>query len=195
VRRVRGGVLLHPLGKRALGPIGALELLGELEAQVLLHDAPQPQRALAQERRGDLRVEQVGHRQAGVAVQDAQVVVRVVEHGLHGGIFQEVRQRVQDAHRERVDQEVLLARGDLHQAHPVEEPVVACRLRVDRDQGKPAQPLYGGPEPFRGVDVFVFHLCRGKRRAKIALRAGRRKGGRLHRGTETKSSLCLCVSV
>ena len=107
-------------------------------------------------------------RRCGVAVQDAHVVVRVVKDLLHGGVGEQRAQGCQVARRERVDQVVGRARGKLHQAHPVEEPVVARGFRVHTQQGLAAELLYQCRQPLGVLDVFVVHSHRRKRPGKIA---------------------------
>jgi hypothetical protein len=68
---------------------------------------PSPSWPLAQEGGGDLGVEQPADPHPGVAVQDAEVVVGVVEHLLHGRVLEQLAERRQVLHRQRVHQEVL----------------------------------------------------------------------------------------
>ena len=97
------GVREHGGGQRAPRPVGLLVLFRELHPRVLLQERGQSHRRLAGELRRDARVEQGPRPEAVVPVEDAQVVVGIVEDLLDPGVREELADRRQIGDRERVD--------------------------------------------------------------------------------------------
>src|SRR3989442_5147257 len=77
--RVGGGVLEHGRGQRPPRPVGLLMLLGEPYAEVLVQERRESHGPLPGELCRDPRVAQAPRVEAVVSVEDAEVVVRVVE--------------------------------------------------------------------------------------------------------------------
>ena len=69
--RVGRGVGEHVARQRALGPVGALVGLVELEREVALEQRREADRLVSEELRADHRVDEVRRREAEVAVEDA----------------------------------------------------------------------------------------------------------------------------
>ena len=65
--------------QRTHRPVGALVGLVQLQAEMAVEQRRQPEPLVAEELRADRGVDEVAHREAEVAVQDAQVVVAAVE--------------------------------------------------------------------------------------------------------------------
>ena len=86
--------------------------------------------------RCDPRIEDAGGAEAVLAIEEAEVVVRVVEDDLHFGIGQHQGKRLQALYRQRVHHRRLVARADLQQIDAIDKPVEARGLGVDREQGR-----------------------------------------------------------
>jgi hypothetical protein len=84
-------------------PVGALVALVELHAELLLEQRGEAEGALAEELRGDARVEQAAHLPAVVLAQEAQVVVGVVEDHLDRRVLDQPAERASGPADERVD--------------------------------------------------------------------------------------------
>ena len=168
IARVRGGVLQH-LGRQWPGrPVRPLEALVEPDAHVFLEQRRQADAGLVEQLRGDPRVEDRGGAEAVLAVQEAEIVVRVVEDDLHLRIGQHHGERRQALHGQRVHHGRLVARADLQQVDAVDEPVEARGLGVDREQRR-------APEA-------------REQRLQIGLRLDERNAGGAHSDFETSSS-------
>jgi hypothetical protein len=146
-------VVEHVRGERAHRPVGALVALVELHAELLVEQRGEPERALAQQLRGDARVEQAAHLPAVILAQEPQVVVGVVEHRLDRRVLDHPAERRQRADDERVDHRAQLARRGrpgravaghprrhLQQVHAVGEAVEARGLGVEREVARRAHP-------------------------------------------------------
>src|SRR5690606_27481057 len=88
--------------------------------------------------------------------QDAEVEVGVVEDLFDRRILQDIPENAQVRDRQRIDEEVLLASGELEEAYPVVVAVVPRGLGVYPEDGGGAQSLHGIAQGVGGSDVLVF---------------------------------------
>src|SRR5439155_2925553 len=80
----------------------------------------------------DPRIEDVVGMEAVLAVEQAQVIVGVMEDDLDRQVSQDARERLEGADGQGIDHRRLRAGRYLQQIDPVLVPVKACGLRVDR---------------------------------------------------------------
>ncbi len=130
-------VPLHRLRQRPLGPVGALELLVELNAEVLVDERSEPQRRLAGQPRGDHGVEQAVDASAVGAVEHPEVVVGAVQDLDPPTVGQLLEQRPHVEAGERVDEQILLADGDLQKAQFLGIVVKRVRLGIHGQRAGP----------------------------------------------------------
>src|SRR5690606_16824369 len=126
----------------SLRPVGALVLLVELHAEVLLQQTRQPDLRLTENLRGKLRVEEMRDAYAVVAGEKAQIVIGVVQDDLDRVTGEQGRQWRDIGDGQGIDDPGVRPGGNLKQTDPVVVAVVAGGLRVDRQEGRTAQ-LYG----------------------------------------------------
>ena len=134
-----GGVAEHLGREGTLRPVGPLVRFGKLHSNVLFEQGCEADGGFAGELRGDARIEQGGGPKAVIAIEDAEVVVGVVEYLLHGGVGQQLADGVEVGYGEGIDDRCVLRGGQLHQIDAVEVLVETCRLGVDRDEGVAAK--------------------------------------------------------
>mgnify|MGYP003346564600 CR=1 FL=1 len=109
--------------KKELIPLGFTEIVPHR------HTGP---RLDPEQLRGDSGVEQVGRAPPVVLMQQAQIVVGVVEHDLDLGIGEQGAERRRRLDRERIDDAVMRARRELDQVDPIDEAMEARPFGVDR---------------------------------------------------------------
>ena len=126
-------VLEHARGEWPHGPIGALVLLVELYAEEPFEQRGEPERPNTEELGRDPRVEDIRDLPAVVLVKEPQVVVSVVEDDFHLTRFEKATEALGNADRERIENRAGFARRELEQVDPVDEPVEARALGVERD--------------------------------------------------------------
>ncbi len=151
------GVLEHFGRERPARPVRPLILLVQAHADVFFEQRRQADRRLAEQVGRDARVEQVARMEAVVPVENAQVVVAVVEDDLHGRIRQ---QRPQSRHvrdGQRIDDGGFFATRQLDEIDAVHEPMEARRLRIQRHQR-----LAGGPRGEGGKLLVGPHVVLGR---------------------------------
>src|SRR5207249_4111326 len=68
-----------------------------------------------------------------ILLQEAQIVIRVVEHDLDGGSLEEMPELRGRADRQRIDDRRALARRELEQIDSVDEAMEARTFGVERD--------------------------------------------------------------
>src|SRR2546426_1244344 len=123
--------------------------LGELHAEILIKERRESHGALPGELRRDPRVAQASRAEAVVSIEDADIVVRVVEDLFDLRVGEELPQGGEIAHRERVDDRGLSGARELHQEDAVAVAVKARGLGVGRDER--LAPQRGGDLRRRGV--------------------------------------------
>src|SRR2546422_11472706 len=107
---------------------------------MLIQERRESHGALPGELRRDPRVAQPSRAEAVVAVEDAEVVVRIVEDLFHLRVGEEIPQGGEIAHRERVDDRGLSGARELNQENAVAVAVKARRLGAGRDERLPPPP-------------------------------------------------------
>ena len=131
---VLAGVVEHLVGDGPDAPVGELVLLVGLDAAVLLEEELEAEAAEVEDARGLAGVEAVDDVHAKVALEPEDVPVAAVED-LEDARVRE--RRVEQVHvraqREAVDDKVLRARADLHEAREARVAAVVVRLEVDRE--------------------------------------------------------------
>ncbi len=155
VARVRGGVLEHPGRQGALRPIGLLMRFRQLHAGIFLEQGREADRGFAHQLRRDPRVEQVLGMEAVIAVENAQIVVGVVEDLLDLRIGQQRTDGAEVRDGERVDDGRLRAGRELDQIDAVAIAMEARRFGVRRDQRRAAEPGDHIRERRGGLDEMV----------------------------------------
>src|SRR2546430_8516241 len=113
---------------------------------MLIQERRESHGALPGELRRDPRVAQPSRAEAVVAVEDAEVVVRIVEDLFHLRVGEEIPQGGEIAHRERVDDRGLSGARELNQENAVAVAVKARGLGVGRDE-RLAPPRGDDPGP------------------------------------------------
>ena len=101
--RVMGGIIEHVRRERSHAPVGALMLLVQLQPEELLEQCGEPKCADAEQLCCHAGVEEIRDAPAVVLVQEAQVVVRVVQHHFDRAIFQHRSELYRCADGQRVD--------------------------------------------------------------------------------------------
>jgi hypothetical protein len=148
VPRVHRRVGQHLVAQRPLAPIGFLELLVQLHAEVLPQVGGQAELRFVQQFHAHHGVEHVRRAEAVHLLQHAQVVVGIMDHPFDGTIRQRLAQRVHVVDHQGIDEPGLRARAHLDQADALLVPVEAARLGVQREDGLGAQfrhqPRQGG---------------------------------------------------
>jgi len=120
--------------QRARRPVGPLEALFGANAKLVGQDIPQPDRLPATDPRGEHRVENRGEGELEIALQGHHVVFGGVKDDLDGRVGQQGAQRAQIVDRQRIDDVVLVAGGELDQAHLLIIGVQAVGFGVDGQQ-------------------------------------------------------------
>ena len=108
-------------------------LLVELHVEEALEQRGEAERGVAEQLRGDARVEDRTHVPPVVLLQEAQVVVRVVEHDFDAGILEQSTEPRRHADRERIDDGVALSRRELEEIDAIHEAVEARALGIECD--------------------------------------------------------------
>jgi predicted amidohydrolase YtcJ len=134
VARVLGGVGEQLRRKWTVRPVGTLVALVESDIEILLGEAGEADGGLAEELGGDLRVEEARDAEVLVAAEQAKIVVGVVQDDLGDAAFEHGCERREVGDGERVDEERLVARRQLHQTDAVEVAVVAGGFGVECEQ-------------------------------------------------------------
>src|SRR5881396_2512655 len=132
MNRVLCGVFEHAWSERSHRPVGALMLFVELHTKEMFEQRCESERADAKQLRGDPRIEDVAHVPGVILLQEAQIVIRVVEHDLDGGRLKEMPELRGRADRQRIDDRRALARRELEQIDSVDEAMEARTFGVER---------------------------------------------------------------
>ena len=109
--------------------------------------------ALAEERGGDLRVEDGRRQHAEGVVENFHILRARMEHLDDGGVGQQVAQRSEVGDGYGVDDDALLGRGHLHQAQPRMVGALAEELGVHGDGVEGARPRAEPVKVIAGRDV------------------------------------------
>jgi len=127
-RRVRG----HRGRQRPLAPVGALVRLVERDPDARGEEGREPDLLLADELRGEHRVEEGRGAEAVTPEEEPEVVVGPVHEERPGGEPREERREVEPG--ERVREERVGAEADLHETDLLEVVVEGVGFRVERDR-------------------------------------------------------------
>jgi hypothetical protein len=166
---VGGGVREHLVAERTRRPVSALELLVQLHPEVLFEQRREPDARLVEELRRHSRVEERTGAESILALEEAEVVIRIVEDDLDRRVAQQGAEPAEIGDRERVDHDRGGPRRDLQQIDLVFVAMEARGLRVDRDQGVTA----GGVK--KGVELgLIGEKCMCGHAGKVAGRRGHR---------------------
>src|SRR6185437_13337730 len=142
----------------------------ELDAEELLEQRGESERADSEQLRGNARVEQTAGVPAVVLEQQAKVVIGVVKDGFRARALQQLAKRARFPDRQRIENGVHGFRAYLEEVDSVDESVETGALGVDghavgfADRGEKALGVS------RAIDV----PCGGPGRARGRSRVGRR---------------------
>ena len=107
--------------------------LVELEAEILFQQRRETEGPNPQQLRGHPRVEQILHLPAIVLMQQAQIVVGVVQYDFDLWIFDQRPQARRLANRQGIDDGLMAIRRQLQQIDAVDEAMKTRALGVERD--------------------------------------------------------------
>ena len=131
---VGGRVGEHLVRERAGGPVGALVLLVEGHAEVLLEQCREADPRLVEKLGGDPGVEEPRGANAVLPLEEAQVIVGVVEDDFDPRVGQQRGKSLEALDGQRIHDGGALSRGDLQEIHPVLVAVEAGGLGVHGEQ-------------------------------------------------------------
>jgi hypothetical protein len=130
--RILRRVVEHALRERTHRPIGTLEFLVELHAEVALEERGEAKALDAEQLRGEPGVEDVANQPAVILAQEAQVVVSVVKDDFDPGILEQLTQRRRLPDGYRVEDCRMLPGRELEQIDSIDEAVEARTFGVER---------------------------------------------------------------
>jgi predicted PurR-regulated permease PerM len=133
IDRVLRGVVEHARGERTHGPVSALMLLVDLEAEVALEQRREAERLEPEQLRGDAGVEDVSHVPAVILLEKAEVVIGVVKYHLDGRVFEQFSHSGGRADGQWVDDGGLLACRELKQVDSIDEAMEARSFGIERE--------------------------------------------------------------
>ena len=143
------------IGERAARPIVALTALVELHAEMDLDESGQADDRPAEELRRDHRIEERGHLEAVVAPQIQHVLLRRVQHLDDGGLSEDLPERIEPSHRQRIDQVCDVTVRDLEQAALVKVMVEGVGFGVDGQRPRAPQARHRLRQTLLRVDPDV----------------------------------------
>ena len=141
-------IIEHVGRERAHAPIGALMLLVQLHAEELFEQGSEPERANAQQLRGHARVEEMRDTPPVILVQQAQIVIGVVQHDLDGAILEQGAKARRRADGQGIDHRFMVQRGQLQQIDAIDEAVKTRAFGVERERAHAGQ---SGEKAINGV--------------------------------------------
>src|SRR5687767_6064145 len=106
-------------------------LLVELHLEELIEQRREPEGFYPEKLRGDSRIEDAIDLPAIVLMEQAKVVVGVMKNDLDLRILEYLTEAGRHSDRQRVDDRALVARRDLQEIYPVDEPVKARSFGID----------------------------------------------------------------
>ena len=158
IAHVVGGIAQLPFAQRAAAPVGAGVALLQHHAGKFAHQAGVADLVtVAEQGGGDLGVE---HRAGQVAAQvekDLQILPRGVHHQGHGGVVEDVQQRVDVLQRQRIDAGDQFVAGDLDQTELGVIGLFAQEFGIQRQRLAAAQAVAEGGQRLGGIDENFFH--------------------------------------
>ena len=124
-------VFRHHVRQRAARPVRFLRAFHERDSEILLHQRREAELAQTEQPRRDHGVENFARLEPERAPEKAQIEVHSLQDNF---LLREHRaERLEIDARERIDQEILLRKGELNEAKLLEVAVQTVRLGVDRD--------------------------------------------------------------